>query len=582
MRLKDIEINNFRSIKSCHIVNSDITSLVGENNTGKSAILRALNAFFNFDEEKHAFENGYHQYSSNSKTNIILTFEEIPYREIYKDKQNEKEELIIRMTYSKKRRTFFYKQKNKFHQLSNDFIDEMKKDINFVLIPPYRHYKQLIWEKNSLLKQVLTEYLHEITKNRDMLTSQVIKATDGIDKYGFAKIEKGIEKFYGLSKSFNYKIQFEQEIDYSILLNNIMLNIEEHGNTYNILDSGSGIQSLTIIALYRYLSQLQHNNIILGLEEPEINLHPQAQREFINSIKKSNETETSVTQLIFTTHSPIIIDQLGHDEVALCRKVKDQSRGFKTEVYQIPKQFWELYGLEEYKYYGFYSYRNSEFFFAKFIIIAEGKNDAEVVRLLLEQKNIDITSYGVTIINLDGVKNLSYPYYLLKYLQIPYVIILDKDYFVPYTNDSFKESQNSTGFPKYKDEFDKNHYHIINEIIPDKVKQEELLNYFKTNHTKVLDFLQRRNVICMKYFLEIDLVASKTATREYCNILKIPVTSVSETELQRQLLFNYTKAIKKINNIIEVLSKLPHKNLPNSYKRIKKVLADRIVDSNSI
>ena len=49
MKLVSADIENFRSIKKCSIHFNEITAIVGENNAGKSAVLRALNSFFNYE-----------------------------------------------------------------------------------------------------------------------------------------------------------------------------------------------------------------------------------------------------------------------------------------------------------------------------------------------------------------------------------------------------------------------------------------------------------------------------------------------------------------------------------------------------
>ena len=49
MKLAKIHIKNFRSIQNSEIRFDEITALVGENNAGKSAILRAINAIFNWN-----------------------------------------------------------------------------------------------------------------------------------------------------------------------------------------------------------------------------------------------------------------------------------------------------------------------------------------------------------------------------------------------------------------------------------------------------------------------------------------------------------------------------------------------------
>ncbi|MDA2733680.1 AAA family ATPase [Bacillus sp. HNR-4] len=579
MKLVRTSIRNFRSIHNCTVHNGKISALVGENNSGKSAILRALNAFFNYEEEEMNFLNGLHQYSNNSLVRIELTFENIPTKNHYQDKIHNNE-LIIRMTYSfrTKKRTLQYWKNGQYEQLNNDFITLLKKDINYVLIPPNRDQRQVIWAENALIRIVLEEYLKKSTSRRDTLSPKVKEVAKTLERMGLSKVETAIEKYYSLHKNFSFKFNFDKQIDYSLLLNDITLDIEEKGLRYNITESGSGIQSLTIIALYRYLAEIQHNNIILGIEEPEVNLHPQAQREFIKSIKDYASARSIETQIIFTTHSAVIVDQLDHGEIVLFRKVEDTSRGFKTAGYQIPQDFWEKHDLEEFKYYQFYRYRNSEFFFAKFIVIVESKNDAEVVKLLLGQNNIDPDLYGVSILNLEGIKNLTYPVHLLKYLNIPHFIIVDKDFFIPYFNDNLAGSRYESGFPKYKYEYKDSQ--LIKDLIPKEVDRDRLLRLFNSNHSKAMDLLEKYSIISMKYCLEMDLVASNTATKAYYEIITVPAVEQA-AKSQKYLLTQRHKEIKKIENIIRVLKELEHKNLPNSFKRIKKVLTVKIKEANS-
>ena len=159
----------------------------------------------------------------------------------------------------------------------------------------------------------------------------------------------------------------------------------------------------------------------------------------------------------------------------------------------VPVNFWEKYDLEEFKYYQFYRYRNSEFFFAKFIVVVESKNDAEVVKYLLHDKGVDVDLFGVSIINLGGVKNLAYPYYLLKHLKIPHFIIVDKDFFVPYSNGELKQSRARSGFPKYKKEYQSTD--LIKEIISKENDRDKLLELFSSNHSKAMDLLESYNIL---------------------------------------------------------------------------------------
>src|SRR5699024_6718418 len=366
-------------------------------------------------------------------------------------------------------------------------------------------------------------------------------------------------------------VNFDSEIDYSLLLNDIIIEIKEKGLKHNITESGSGIQSLTIIAMYRYLAELRHTNIMLGIEEPEINLQPQGQREFVNSLK--GNTNGIESQIIFTTHSSVIVDELEHEEVVLFRKVSDKTRGFKTTAYQISKDFFQKHDLNEVKYYQFYRYKNSEFFFANTVIIVESKNDAEVIKHLMYKEEIDLNTLGISIIELGGVKNLSYPVHLLDSLKIPRLIIVDKDFFIPYSNDELKHSRDSNGFPKYRYEYKSGHKKIINELIPSKRKREDLLNLFKSNHSKAMNLLEEHNIISMNYCLEMDLIGSKVATREYYKVLNMPYDE-ADRDVQKRLLTERHKAIKNLGNMLNVIDNIKHINLPHSYKRIKNVIKE--------
>jgi putative ATP-dependent endonuclease of OLD family len=578
MKLRKVIIENFRSIKRCSFDIDTLLALVGENNSGKSSVLRALNAFFNFESEKPFFVNERHRYSpATTVTRIEVRFCDLPTDFVIAG-QSVNGELAVRMKYSytTKRRTFEYKVGAGYRQLSIDEFEDICQHIHYVFIPLNRDHTQMQWSNQGLLHTVVTEYLQRHTKARDNLSPVVRDAARSLERIGLKKIEREVERYYTLNHEFNFRIGYPQELDYTLLLNNISLQIEDYGKHFDIADTGSGIQSLTTISLYRYLAHLKHDNFVLGIEEPETNLHPQAQRELIRTLKSTRDAKE--IQIIFTTHSTVILDEMDHTEVVLFRRVEDQTRNFITIARQLPLNFWDKYNLEEFNYYQFYRYRNSEFFFARFVVVVESKNDAQVVRELLAQKSIDPDLYGVSFLSLDGIKNLKYPYYLLKELSIPYFIIVDKDFFLPYSNDKLSQSRNSRGFPKYKNQFKSSNHSLIEELIPVASERDQLLRLLRQNHSKALDLLVKRNVICMNYTLEIDLVASHTAAGHFYSVLNVPNSNRSQTEL----LMRRGDQIKKIDVLLQVIRRTPHKNLPNSFKRIKNVLGDLIPKLKSV
>jgi putative ATP-dependent endonuclease of OLD family len=76
MKLKQIEIDKFRSIDHISIEIGNLAILIGENNAGKSSILKALELFFQdhvtgINEEYFYFKN------QNQPISISLTYDRL-------------------------------------------------------------------------------------------------------------------------------------------------------------------------------------------------------------------------------------------------------------------------------------------------------------------------------------------------------------------------------------------------------------------------------------------------------------------------------------------------------------------------
>ncbi|GAA1904582.1 AAA family ATPase [Lapillicoccus jejuensis] len=78
VRVTRLKIEKFRAIGAAEIELGSTVALVGQNGAGKSSVLRALNAFFNFDSERQAFEAGWHRYSTSTQSIIEVTIAGLP------------------------------------------------------------------------------------------------------------------------------------------------------------------------------------------------------------------------------------------------------------------------------------------------------------------------------------------------------------------------------------------------------------------------------------------------------------------------------------------------------------------------
>lgn len=572
MKLISAEIENFRSIKKCSIHFNEITAIVGENNAGKSAILRALNSFFNYEFEEPFFVNAVHRYEPRTVTKIKLIFKEVPEKEIYKDKLINGE-LVVQFVYAYSRTT----KGRSIYCLTSDgkinaesILPEIKKDIDFVYIPANRGTKDLSWTENSIFMRLVEQYLHEYTKNRDLLSTQVKKVADRFHSQVLLRLEKELSELNMLASEKKYKINFDEKMDYSILLNQLGISIQERNKSFPVAEYGSGIKSLTVIALHRMLSKNNTVSIILGIEEPETNLHPQAQKRLIASIL--NNRQEFETQAIFTTHSTVIIDALDHEDIVLVRKVNDEKRGYKSITSQLRNDFWQLHGITDYKHYNFFKYKNSDFFFAKYVVLAESITDAQVIDNLIASDLKD-SYYNISLLSLDGVSNLRYPYFLLKDLDIPFVMVVDHDFFTPYLHDKLERSRDSEScLPIYRNEI-KRRNAVISDIWKTDEAIQELESKMNCSYTEQFEYLKEYNFLIMQYCLEMDLIAKSNKARD---LYYDKYSLLGEKRCIKELLIDRKDAIKDPLVLLPIFKQLTANERPISYKKIRVALIDII------
>lgn len=564
MKIKDIHISKFRSVENGKFHFNQITAIVGQNNSGKSALMRALNSFFNPEIEIHHFINGTNLYSTRRAIpRITIDFQSVPNKAIYNPFSNNGE-FSVKQEFNKQRNKleYFIKNNGTFQVATEAFINELFSDVQFVLIPTERGAKYKGQDEVTILKKLLDNFFSTHTAKRDTLSPKVKDAFKYLKKNALSKVSKGIEEMYLAKKGFNLEIDSRFPLNYELFINDLSIKVIEEGQNFRLEECGSGIQSLIAISIYRYLAKLDHTNFIIGIEEPEINLHPQAQKELIFALL--DETNNNDLQLIFTTHSTVLIDELDHTKIVLVRKEKDDKRSFKTTIHQLDSNFWNNYNLQVLQYDKFHKFRNSEFFFANHVIVTESPTDSEVFRNLLKLKNIIIERHGISVLELSGISSLKYAFYLLRDLKIPKTMIIDKDFFFDYQNGSKANSRYASGFFNYRNTY--NNQTLIPEIINNQNKRAQIEGLLTSNHSRALDLTLEFDVLCMKYSMEMDLVASTTARNLIYQKLNIPIADRNTNNL----LTNYEGGLKKLDLLLYVITNLPHQNLPNSYKRLIK------------
>lgn len=171
------------------------------------------------------------------------------------------------------------------------------------------------------------------------------------------------------------------------LLAQVKLAVDDGGGTppIEIDKTSSGLAQLAVFAVLIELIRDQPK--ILLVDEPEISLHPTAQRATINRLT------AAASQLVVASHAPGVLDRQDVRRIGRLKRVGESA---------IVKRPEELDEVAAARYARLIDPRSSEAVFASRLVLVEGASDRlavyEVARLL----GIDLDARGVVILDLGG------------------------------------------------------------------------------------------------------------------------------------------------------------------------------------
>lgn len=445
--------------------------------------------------------------------------------------------------------------------MPSDFHANLRKHLSFALIPIRRDHEVAHDSSGGLLERAVEQWV-SANHVRDRRSPQIAKVAKDLQTRSLDGLQKHLRTIAPMSGPFSFELEYATPPDYRLLLQNLQLSVKEGGQLIPLSDSGSGTQSMAVFALYAYLAELEKTNYVLALEEPEQNLHPQAQQQLMRNL-----TDLGL-QAIFTTHSPTIVDTLDHEQVVLCKRYKSSKRDLEVRVTQVPSSFFVDHGLDRRGYYKFHQRRNSDFLFADFVVVTESPIDSNVVEQLLREAEVPIEELGMTILSVDGIPSLPHMYHLLKELQIPAAFVVDKDYFVPYRNgNDRKQSLDSKGYPCFSPT--QKPRTLLPLLFPRDKDRDALLDALVNHHTEAMNMLEEVNFFCFRYALEIDLVAAPTSRERLYDLTGL--TGENRTELQ---LLSKKDALKDQSYLLQSFTGVPAAKLPYSFRRLRSRLVE--------
>jgi len=368
MHIKNLTIKNWKSIDKTHVEFENFLLFIGQSNHGKSNILSAVLLFF----DEITFKNK-HSYHENVPTELTITFDSLRLKEldVFKDIKNSEDEIVIKKVLLAEKKEYFYKKNDKFHPLSKHLEYYIRENIDIIFIPSF---------SASSSKTILDIY------------EKIILILSNNNKLVY--IEKLIDKL-GLEMQY-----LEERYASRGLQREVMFRIMRK------------IASVTKSTRYNLLG-----NTIIMYEEPELYLHPQAERE-LHSVMTNIARYGG--QIYVTTHSSSFIELNNYKSICLVRRNENG-----THVIQHKG---DLFKGDEIKNFNMNYWMNpdrGELFFAKKVILVEGQTDKIIIPFLA--KKLGVYKYEYSIIECGSKSSIPQFIRLLNQYRIPYVAVYDKD-----------------------------------------------------------------------------------------------------------------------------------------------------------
>ena len=395
MIISHISIQRFRSFEQLSFSFQNYTVIVGQNNVGKSNLLRALDIFFHFPfaavyvgnhfisfrdlvgrgpRYEYNFDRDYpvKLQSSKGSRSTVLEIKFCPIDADYtKFKLDEKfrkfKEIDIKQTVkivdkNVDRITFSSKMLNEADLLI--FVKWLFQSTDFVYIPPTRGHVASDKLLRTFSRRIFVALRgsHKVKKSLQELAQKAKQQLTQAEQ----SIQERMVRYLPDLVSIKLELDEFPEVDELMKVAEARL---DDGTPTLLANKGDGIQSLFFMGLLQYMASLKtQSNLIFGVEEPEIHLHPDAQVELAKVLKMLVDQNN---QVVLTTHSSIFVDY-GSSKSNIVIERNKKTKNIEPTINPSIVKIREVLGVRPQD-----NLRN-----AQLILLVEGETEAVVLRHL--------------------------------------------------------------------------------------------------------------------------------------------------------------------------------------------------------
>lgn len=584
MIITTLKINNFKSIKDMSLEFVEGKNIiVGQNNSGKSNIISAINLVIGEKYPPKRFDDKFY-YKNSDVFSIILQLskcnefdreylenynkkigiytlpkedeyllnstdelDELDFRTIWKNNY----EIIQTIENAKHIYISLVSRKNEdtIYTLSIDMGDENLYKLKFfasellasfitsAIIPSERSLKnELVVNSYSWYGKLIKNIWQNMSPENNILLSEhnqnLTNVTNSIFESLTTELGQSVKDAIPYNK-LEFKLIQDTKTDY---YKGIKILLDD--GYYSLLDDkGSGIKSLMIIELFKLYCKKYHTfSSCLIVEEPEVFLHPQARS--VLSKKIDQFLVGNNNQTIITTHSEQFLSNFDIKQLTFISKEDGQSKKYKILNSDFTeKEFQKINIITKTE--------NAEMFFADTVVLVEGGEKYIIKKLFEIYKDELFLDYNnVSIIKVGGKSFFNIYKKMLEKLGKKVYIIGDYDNLKEEVNEFLTlEDLNTLNELKSRN----NGLKDYNQLSPeDKIKLDYILSTLETQNIFILHNGQ---------------------LEDYYNKLEIQKISQENQLSGKEVIAHYISTIINNDNLNELL------NIENDFKQyIQKII----------
>ena len=437
-RLAKLSIRNYRSIGDPVVINfppGRVVTLVGENNAGKSNIVKAISLLLgptwpsNYEPEDHEF-------FGRTRRNPIEIRAEFDREALFGGRFAE---VVWRYNPFSEKEPVYYRGVTP-HGEHTYIRSEDRDTCTAIVIDADRNLSyHLSYASRATFLSRLMHQFHKALLGEEQVKSRLEELFELV-KGEFLKIpsfqgflEELQSELAQMIGSMTHRLEVSFEAYNPVnFFHALRLQATEGGSPRTLDEMGTGERQVLAMAFAYAYARAFHGGILLVIEEPEAHLHPLAQ-EWLG--RRLSAMARGGLQVLVTTHSPAFVNVLDLDGLVVVRKINGTTRivqpgtpGLVSQCIASGGPAGRVTAENILPFYAANATREIlEGFFSKLVVLVEGPTEKLALPVLLSKVGLEAEHEGIAFVSVGGKGNLAKWRRLFDTFGIPSYVVFDND-----------------------------------------------------------------------------------------------------------------------------------------------------------